>query len=88
MNGMRYSERMNSTARPAIEFPPTIGDLGYAAFNMTYDAFCKALGEPDGQYATAKFAQFKAIGRALNTIGWSDATFTTVVNAYKAERDN
>lgn len=68
-----------------ITFSPTIGDLGSAAVNMSYESFCAVLGEPDGDYARDKYAKFKALGRAFNALGWSEVTLTTVVNAYKAE---
>lgn len=78
---------MDSTTA-AIVFPPTIGDLGYATVNMNYNTFLAALGEEDGVYARDKYEAFKALGKAFNRLGWSDATLHRVVNAYKAGLDN
>lgn len=74
---------MDSTTA-AIVFPPTIGDLGDAAVNMNYNAFCAALGEEDGIYAREKYEAFKALGKAFNRLGWSSPVLHRVVNAYKA----
>lgn len=75
---------------PYFEFvaapAPTIDDLGYATVNMSYAAFCAAIDEPDGDYARDKYAAFKALGKAFSALGWSEATITRVVSAYKASR--
>lgn len=63
-------------------FPPSINDLGYAAVNMSYADFCAAIGEPAGDYTSEKYAHFKALGKAFNALGWSEATINRVVSAY------
>jgi len=59
-----------------------IHDLGHAAYNMTYPAFCESLGLTDDSYARGKYAQLKLLARAMDP--FSDSTLAVLTEAYRA----
>lgn len=63
----------NTTNRePVLTLRSAIHNLGQAAYNMRYDVFLAVLELEDDSYARDKYADFKAIGRAMAAFSDSD----------------
>jgi hypothetical protein len=58
----------------------TIGNLGFAAYNLRYQDFLVALDLVDDTYAREKYEDLKALGRALTP--FSNAALASIIDAY------
>jgi hypothetical protein len=58
----------------------TIGNLGFAAYNLRYQDFLVALDLVDDAYARDKYADLKTLGRAMTP--FSNAALASIIDAY------